>query len=104
MIIINVLMHFLDLRSFLEDIHSNDWRKMGQGRRTKTMGRGREGEEGMGSRVEVEKVRRQREGEEGGWKESRVEERRMGNERGEGKGGGWGVERTGRSGDMEVGR
>lgn len=35
-----------------------------------------------------------------GWKENRVEERRMGNERG----GGWGVERMGRSGDGEVGR
>ena len=46
MIIINVLMHLLNLRSFLEDIHSSDCRQMGQGRRTKIRGRGREGEEG----------------------------------------------------------
>ena len=32
-------MHLLDFRSFLEDIHSSDCRKMG-------WGRGREGEEG----------------------------------------------------------
>ena len=55
------------------------------------MGRGREGEEGLGRRVEVEKVGRQREGEEGGgrraeWKREGWE---MRGEKGREEGGEW---------------